>query len=116
MGDAGGVGGSGLHVTAAARASTVGLTKSLARELARYGVRANCVSIALVATDNLAAHAGGAEDERMKKILAQYPPRRLGRPADVTAMILLPASPLSSWSRRTVFSATRRPMPASQPS
>src|SRR5438552_5363269 len=48
MGDSGRVGESGLLVTAATRASTLGLTKSLAKELARYGIRANCVSIALV--------------------------------------------------------------------
>ena len=104
MGDSGRVGESGLLVTATTRAATVGLTKSLARELARHGIRANCVSIALVQTDNLEAHAGGAEDERMKKILAQYPLRRLGRPADVTAMILLLASPLSSWTTGQVIS------------
>ena len=104
MGDSGRVGESGLLVTAAARASTVGLTKSLAKELARYGIRANCVSIALVQTEHLAEHAGGAADERMQKLLAQYPLRRLGRPEDVTPMILLLASPLSSWTTGQVVS------------
>jgi len=104
MGDSGRVGESGLLVTATARASTVGLTRSLARELARYGIRANCVSIALVQTDNIAAHAGGADDERMKRILAQYPLRRLGRPEDVVPMVLLLASPLSSWTTGQVVS------------
>jgi 3-oxoacyl-[acyl-carrier protein] reductase len=104
MGDSGRVGESGLLVTATARASTAGLTKSLARELARYGIRANCVSIALVQTENLGAHAGGADEERMKKLLAQYPLRRLGRPEDVTAMVLLLASPLSSWTTGQVVS------------
>ena len=104
MGDSGRVGESGLLVTATARASTVGLTKSLAKELARYGIRANCVSMGLVQTDNLEAHAGGTDDERMKKLLAQYPLRRLGRPEDVTAMILLLASPLSSWTTGQVVS------------
>ena len=104
MGDSGRVGESGLLVTATARASTAGLTKSLARELARYGIRANCVSIALVQTENLRAHAGGADEERMKKLVAQYPLRRLGRPEDVTAMVLLLASPLSSWTTGQVVS------------
>ena len=104
MGDSGRVGESGLLVTATARASTVGLTRSLARELARYGIRANCVSIALVQTDNIAAHAGGADAERMKRILAQYPLRRLGRPEDVVPMVLLLASPLSSWTTGQVVS------------
>jgi len=104
MGDSGRVGESGLLVTAATRASTVGLTKSLAKELARHGIRANCVSIALVQTENLAAHTGGAADERMQKLLAQYPLRRLGRPDDVTPMVLLLASPLSSWTTGQVVS------------
>jgi 3-oxoacyl-[acyl-carrier protein] reductase len=104
MGDSGRVGESGLLVTATARAATVGLTRSLAKELARYGIRANCVSIALVETDNLDAHAGGTDDERMKKLVAQYPLRRLGRPDDVTPMVLLLASPLSSWTTGQVVS------------
>jgi NAD(P)-dependent dehydrogenase (short-subunit alcohol dehydrogenase family) len=104
MGDSGRVGESGLLVTATARAATVGMTRSLARELARYGIRANCVSIALVQTENLGAHAGGLDEERMQKLVAQYPLRRLGRPEDVTAMILLLASPLSSWTTGQVVS------------
>src|SRR5882724_10965948 len=93
-----------VTVTGTTRASTVGLTRSLAKELARHGIRANCVSLALVQTDSLEAHAGGADDERMKKILAQYPLRRVGRPDDVTPMILLLASPLSGWTTGQVVS------------
>jgi len=104
MGDSGRVGESGLLVTGTTRASTVGLTRSLAKELARHGIRANCVSLALVQTDSLEAHAGGVDDERMKKILAQYPLRRVGRPDDVTPMILLLASPLSGWTTGQVVS------------
>ena len=104
MGDSGRVGESGLLVTGTTRASTVGLTRSLAKELARHGIRANCVSLALVQTDSLEAHAGGVDDERMKKILAQYPLWRVGRPDDVTPMILLLASPLSGWTTGQVVS------------
>ncbi len=104
MGDSGRVGESRLLVTAATRSSTIGLTKSLAKELARNGIRANAVSIALVRTDNLDAHTGEADDERMAKILAAYPLRRLGRPDDVIPMILLLASPLSSWTTGQVIS------------
>src|SRR6267143_1991259 len=90
MGDSGRVGESRLLVTATARAATVGLTKSLAREFARAGIRANCVSIALVQTDRFDAHAGGRsgeiDDERMKKIVAQYPLGRIRRADDVRPM------------------------------
>ena len=104
MGDSGRVGESGLLVTATARSTTLGLTKSLAKELARHGVRANAVSLGLVQTDNFAAHTGGTDDERMKKITALYPLRRLGRPEDVTPTILLLASPCSSWTTGQVLS------------
>lgn len=104
LGDSGRVGESGILVTATTRSSTVGLTKSLAKELARHQIRANAVSIALVRTDSLDAHTGGSDDERMRKILAQYPLRRLGRPEDVVPMVLLLASPLSSWTTGQIIS------------
>ena len=104
MGDSGRVGESGLSVTATTRASTMALTKSLAKELARHGIRANCVSIGLVQTDRFDEHARQPDEERMKKILAQYPLRRLGRPSDVAPLVLLLASPLSGWITGQVIS------------
>ncbi|MEU6697556.1 SDR family oxidoreductase [Pseudonocardia sp. NPDC046786] len=104
MGDSGRVGESGLLVTATARSMTVGLTRSLAKELARYKIRANAVSLALVRTDNFDAHAGTPEAEQMKKILSAYPLRRFGHPDDITPMVLLLASPLSSWTTGQVVS------------
>jgi NAD(P)-dependent dehydrogenase (short-subunit alcohol dehydrogenase family) len=107
MGDSGRVGESGLLVTATARSTTVGLTRSLAKELARFNIRANAVSLGLVRTDRFDAHAGSADDpsgERMRKILDRYPLRRLGHPDDVTPIVLLLASPLSSWTTGQVVS------------
>jgi 3-oxoacyl-[acyl-carrier protein] reductase len=104
MGDSGRIGESGLSVTATTRATTMALTKSLAKELARHGIRANCVSIGLVQTDRFDDHAGAPDEERMKKILARYPLRRLGRPSDVTPLVLLLASPLSGWITGQVIS------------
>lgn len=104
MGDSGRVGESGLLVTATARSTTVGLTRSLAKELARFGIRANAVSLALVRTDNFDAHAGTPEAEQLRKVLAMYPLRRFGHPDDVTPMVLMLASPLSSWTTGQVVS------------
>ncbi|HKS46974.1 MAG TPA: SDR family oxidoreductase [Amycolatopsis sp.] len=104
MGDSGRVGEPRLLVTATTRSATVGLTKSLAKELARHQIRANAVSIALVRTTSLDAHTGNADDAKMKKILSAYPLRRLGRPEDVTPTVLLLASPLSSWTTGQVVS------------
>ncbi|MCX4095667.1 SDR family NAD(P)-dependent oxidoreductase [Nocardia sp. alder85J] len=104
MGDSGRVGESRLLVTATTRSTTLGLTKSLAKELARYKIRANAVSIALVQTGSLDEHTGNADDEKMKRILSAYPLRRFGRPADITPAILLLASPRSSWTTGQVLS------------
>ena len=114
MGDSGRVGESGLSVTATTRASTMALTKSLAKELARHGIRANCVSIGLVQTDRFDEHAqlSGAsapDEERMRiekleKIVRLYPLRRLGRPSDISPLVLLLASPLSGWTTGQVIS------------
>jgi 2-hydroxycyclohexanecarboxyl-CoA dehydrogenase len=104
MGDSGRVGESRLLVTATTRSTTVGLTKSLAKELARHKIRANAVSIALVQTGSLAEHTGNADDEKMKRILSAYPLRRLGTPDDVTPTILLLASDLSSWTTGQILS------------
>jgi 2-hydroxycyclohexanecarboxyl-CoA dehydrogenase len=104
MGDSGRVGESRLLVTATTRSTTVGLTKSLAKELARHKIRANAVSIALVQTGSLAQHTGNADDDKMKRILSAYPLRRFGTPDDVTPTVLLLASDLSSWTTGQILS------------
>jgi 3-oxoacyl-[acyl-carrier protein] reductase len=104
MGDSGRVGESGLTVTATARAAMMGFTRSIAKELARFGIRANAVSLGLVETENFDAHAGGADPERLAKLTAAYPLRRLGVPSDVPPVVLLLASPLTSWVTGQVLS------------
>ncbi|MXY02159.1 MAG: SDR family oxidoreductase [Acidimicrobiales bacterium] len=97
MGDSGRVGESRLAGVATTRASTTGLMKSVAKEFGRNGIRANTVSLGLVRSERFADHTGNADDERMARIAKMYPLRRVGVPADVPPMVLLLASPLSSW-------------------
>ncbi|MBW8268895.1 SDR family NAD(P)-dependent oxidoreductase [Caldovatus aquaticus] len=73
----------------AAKAGLIHLTRQLAVELARYGIRANALAPGYVATplnaDFFASEAGQA-------MIRRIPQRRLGRPEDLTGPLLLLAS------------------------
>lgn len=103
-GDSGRVGESRLVVTAAARAAAIGFTRALAKEVARDGIRVNCVSLGLVETPSFARHSGNLTPELRQRILSAYPLRRLGRIEDVPPAVLLLASPLSGWTTGQVLS------------
>lgn len=98
MGDSGRVGESKLSAVATSRSSTMGLMKSVAKEFGRNGIRANTVSLGLVQSEAFDHHTNHADDERLARIVKLYPLRRVGRPDDVPPMVLLLASPLSSWT------------------
>jgi 3-oxoacyl-[acyl-carrier protein] reductase len=93
MGDSSRVGESGLALAAAARAGTIALMKSLAREWGRSGVTANSISLGLIET----AHEKGWVDANREKLVKAYAIRRLGRPSDVAPMVALLASDAGSW-------------------
>lgn len=93
--DAGRVGEAGLEVYSAAKAGAAGLMRSLARSLGRYGITANSVALGFTRTP---AMAGVLDDDaRVAKILAGYPLRRVGEPADAAAVIGLLAAPAGGW-------------------
>ncbi len=68
---------------AAAKAGVVGLTQSLAKEVARIGITVNAVCPGYVETDALAAMS----DEERKRALEKVPMRRFGRPEEIAATI-----------------------------
>jgi 3-oxoacyl-[acyl-carrier protein] reductase len=82
---------------AAAKGGLVALTKSLAREVARYGITVNAISPGYIATQLIAdqTEASRADLER------QIPLGRLGNPAEVAAVILFLASPAASYMTGT---------------
>lgn len=69
---------------AASKAGLVGLTRSLARELASRGVTANLVAPGYITTDMTA----GLADEAKKQLFDMIPLARFGTPADVSAAVL----------------------------
>ena len=78
----------GASSYAAAKGGLVALTKSLAREVARYGITVNAVSPGYVDTQLI---AGLSADER-DVLLKQIPLGRLGTPDDVAAVVVFLAS------------------------
>lgn len=74
---------------AAAKAGLVGMSKSLAYEVASRGITVNCVApgfIQTAMTDSLTADQKG-------KILSQIPAGRMGAPHEIAAAVLYLASP-----------------------
>jgi len=80
---------SGLHGVvgqtnyAAAKGALIAMTKSLAREVARSGIRVNCVAPGLVDTDMVAT----LDTEVKKEMIRAIPMRRAVKPSEVAAAI-----------------------------
>jgi 3-oxoacyl-(acyl-carrier-protein) reductase len=74
---------------AAAKAGLVGMSKSLAYEVASRGITVNCVAPGFIAT----AMTDKLNDEQKGKILTQIPAGRMGTPEEIAAAVLYLASP-----------------------
>lgn len=100
VGDSSRVGESGLAIVAAARAGTIGLMKSLAREWGRSGVTCNTLALGLIET----AHDRAWVDANYDKLVKLYQIRRLGQPSDVAPMVSLLSSDAGEWITGQVLS------------
>jgi 3-oxoacyl-[acyl-carrier protein] reductase len=80
---------SGLHGVvgqanySAAKGGMIAMTRSLAREVARNGIRVNCVAPGVVETDMIA----GLDPEVKRELIRQIPMRRAVKPDEVAAAI-----------------------------
>ncbi|MDM0084263.1 SDR family oxidoreductase [Variovorax sp. J31P179] len=83
----------GPHYSAA-KAGVLGLARALAREAGIDGIRVNCVTPGLIATD---INKGLIPDDRMQGILDQIPLNRIGEPADVAGCVVFLASALAKY-------------------
>ena len=72
----------------AAKAGIVGFTKSLAKEVAPYGINVNCVSPGMIATERVRQMTTKGQDSWLDGI----PLGRLGEPVEVAAVIVFLAS------------------------
>ena len=94
----------GGHVTAYAtsKAGLVQLTKQMALEWARYGIRVNAIAPGYIETPMTAAHF---DTEAGKQQLQRIPLRRLGQVEDLDGPILLLLSPSSAFMTGSVLVA-----------
>jgi NAD(P)-dependent dehydrogenase (short-subunit alcohol dehydrogenase family) len=85
-------------VYAGAKAAAAGFMRAVAREVGRYNITANCISLATMNVRPADAPPPSAEEQAfMGRILKQYIVRRRGEPDDIAAMVCFLASDLSSW-------------------
>ncbi len=87
------VGNKGQANYAASKAGLIGMTKSVAKELASRNVLANVVAPGYVETDMTAA----LPEEARNALAAQIPVARLGAPADIAGVVAFLASDLASY-------------------
>jgi 3-oxoacyl-[acyl-carrier protein] reductase len=85
---------------AASKAGLIGLSKSLARELAGRGVRVNAIAPGFIESDMTKAMPEAAKEGMLQLI----PLKRGGRPEDVAAAVLFLASEESSYITGQVLS------------
>ncbi len=78
---------------AASKAGLIGFTKSLAKELAGRGVRANVVAPGYIATDMTSA----VSEKAMEGIAAQIPLGKAGTPEDIAGAVVWLCSPAAAY-------------------
>jgi NAD(P)-dependent dehydrogenase (short-subunit alcohol dehydrogenase family) len=88
-GDRGNVGQANYGAT---KAAVIGLVKCLAREAARYGVRANAIAPGFIDTEMTLA----IPEKVREKITAEIPFRRFGKPEEIAWAVAFLLSPVAS--------------------
>ena len=83
----------------ASKAGVIGLTKSLAKELARHGILVNCVTPAAVETDLFQQMT----PEHIQYMLSRIPMGRFGQTTEIAALVAWLASEECSFSTGGVF-------------
>jgi 3-oxoacyl-[acyl-carrier protein] reductase len=95
--DAGRVGEPSMGAYAAAKGGAAALTRSVAREVGRYGITANNISLGTMRTPLSEERWATASESDKAALLKPYIVRRPGSPDDVAGLALYLASPAGEW-------------------
>jgi NAD(P)-dependent dehydrogenase (short-subunit alcohol dehydrogenase family) len=96
--DAGRVGEPRLAAYSAAKAGAAGFMRAIAREVGRFGITANAISLsALEPPPDEPGSAEFLKGDQAKALVSRYAIRRLGRPEDVAGMALFLCSDAAEW-------------------
>lgn len=101
--DAGRVGSSGETVYAGCKGGVIALTKSLAREVARYKINVNCVCPGPTDTPG---HEEGTTPKLREALKRAIPFRRVARPEELANAVFFFVSPLSEFITGQVLSVS----------
>lgn len=77
----------------ASKAGVIGFTKSVAKELAKYGINVNVVLPGMIDTPLLR----GIPEKYLKRMLEEVPMGRIGRPEEIASVVAFLASDESSY-------------------
>ncbi|MDX2247324.1 MAG: SDR family NAD(P)-dependent oxidoreductase [Bacteroidia bacterium] len=83
----------GAHY-AASKGGVISLTRSIAREFAHYGIRANVICPAMIETNML----DGLTEEQLKEVISAIPLKRVGKAYELAGTCLFLASALSGFT------------------
>jgi len=93
-------------VYGASKAAVIGLTKAIAADYVKQGVRCNCIGPGTVDTPSLHDRINAFADpvQARKDFIARQPMGRLGAPEDITGILLFLASDESKFATGNMYS------------